>query len=405
MIPVYCPSPESLEWLHQCLRSALIQDCEIVVYDDGSPTPGVRDIFSIYNIHKVLSGSENRGVSYARNRAILEASGPLIYPLDCDDRIKPGTIQTLTRYWDEYDGTPVYSDLAKFGSVNDPHYTLLDFQCEHLLRYVGLSTVNVLYSKAQWKAIRGYNEELDFYEDSEFNTRLYARYCGVRCPEPLVEYRIHSGQRTQKYLSKAKRYQDYVLQKARNLDMACLTCGGKHRAPITQQVVSVVQNVPQDPTTMAATQGELVLAQYTGGKGRGKHYYQGIQTRQMYRVEYGDYLYAHSADTRGKDQTSHPSYLVRYNEPEAPKPTPTPTPDPAIVMDDVSKEKYSIAGIKRTPVVDDIPDITRMSAKEVVMTDFTPEMAKRLLEIEKSNLNRAKVVAHLTSVAGIGLDD
>ena len=162
IIPVYCKTDESLTWLRECVESAVLQDCEVVVVDDGSPLD-IKKALEGMNIKRV--SSVHVGVSEARNIAARYATGDLIFPLDCDDRLVPGAISKLLLYWDGK--TPVYPDVRKFGLENVDHYKLPEFTCEHIYDHVGFTSVNVLHLRDQWKSLGGWDPTIEFYEDGD----------------------------------------------------------------------------------------------------------------------------------------------------------------------------------------------------------------------------------------------
>ena len=97
IVPVY----NTERYLEECLQSVLsqdFQDVEIFCVDDGS-TDGSRAILDRYNamdarVH-VLAGRERRGPSFARNRALDQATGMYIYFLDSDDMIPPHALRKI----------------------------------------------------------------------------------------------------------------------------------------------------------------------------------------------------------------------------------------------------------------------------------------------------------------------
>jgi hypothetical protein len=318
IIPVYCTTEESLDWFGECLESAKMQDCDIVIIDDGSP----QDISKVAKqfrlaYHRIA----HAGVSAARNYAVRQSTQSLIIPLDCDDRITKGAVRKLLSVWDG--STPVYPDIRKFGLETVDHYVLLDFDCDHIYNHVGFSSVNVLHKKDQWKSIGGWDELFDFYEDGFYNAKLFANFCGKRFPEPLIEYRIHDNQRTKVYKSRAYAYAKKIITRIRSLDMPCASCSKRR----SQQLSNMGMNNPAAvaPTARIAERsavdvstlpGEIegrVLALYIGGQGRGKHYYRGIVSSFPYKVVYGDYVYADPRDVKNEGDNNR-SMLVKVKQ-------------------------------------------------------------------------------------------
>ena len=393
IIPVYCKTDESLDWLGECLESACKQDCEIVVYDDGSPSD-VRSILRNFgkSINEYHVGSVNRGVAFARNRAAEKSTKSLLFPLDCDDRIREGAI---TKLLGKFDGiTPVYPDICKFGNEYIGHYNLLEFDCRHIVTHVGFTSVNVLQLRDQWKSLKGWNEYLEYYEDGEYNARLFSQWCAVRVPEPLIEYRQHDNQRTVKYRKQSAAYARRVLAMIRSLDMS-KCCGGKRK---------VVSNIKGSPAPvaeidLASMPGEIdgrVLSQYVGGKGKGKHYYQGLGTKFSYKVVYKDYVYADPSDVRSPEDTSKPHLLIQVHktEPEMEKVEVTTTP---------VKKKVSRAPVKdiqRNPLDSEFPEINDMTVTDIIAYDPDSNTATIMLAMEKRGKNRKKAISFLSKRAG-----
>jgi len=367
IIPVYCETEESIRWFEECLHSAHKQNCSVSIYDDGSPL--VDNVISIarkFQYDSFVIG-ENEGVSVARNEAIRFADTDYIFPLDCDDRLVDHAVEQLYDFHRSMAEIPVYPDVRKFGDEDVPHYELLEFSCDNLVRFVGFSSVNVLHRVDQWKYVGGYEESLKFYEDGEYNARLFANFCAARYPHPLVEYRIHANQRTKKYEDQSRKFATSILERIRRLDMPCPGCGGKRKtqsnAPSSksgaamsiqqsQSIPKIEVNIGNAPTHLPAVFEGKVLCVYVGGKGRAKHYYQGIATKTPFKVMFGDYLYADPRDVRAMNDSNSRSLLVKTEKED------TVAPLQAISLPVVEETS--------APVVEDVvPEVVR-SARTVV---------------------------------------
>ena len=88
-------------YIEQCLNSVLMQNIhlELIVVDDGSTDASfeIVDKMSKKDKRILLIRQDNRGVAKARNRGLDFALGEYISFLDCDDWIKPGSLQTLVK--------------------------------------------------------------------------------------------------------------------------------------------------------------------------------------------------------------------------------------------------------------------------------------------------------------------
>ena len=94
IVPVYNVEP----YISRCINSIIEQDngqalLECLVIDDCSPDQSIRIVRSIVDqykgdiLFKIISHSENKGLSVARNSGIEAASGDYITFVDPDDII------------------------------------------------------------------------------------------------------------------------------------------------------------------------------------------------------------------------------------------------------------------------------------------------------------------------------
>lgn len=391
IIPIYCTSLDAIEWLGECFESACSQDCYVVAVNDGSIEykDKILEMVQRFRHYIDYSDAPHLGVSSARNTAASRVVTDLIIPLDCDDRFVKGAIKKLLSVWDGT--TPVYPDIRKFGLENVAHYNLLEFECEHIYNHVGFSSVNVLHRKDQWQALRGWNTDLDFYEDGEYNARLFSVWCGKRFPEPLVEYRIHTHQRTKQYKKRSAYYARKILSMIRSLDMPCSSCGKKRVSIVSNSPAPVAS--PPKGANVDLLPGDLegrILVQYIGGIGKGKHYYRGPRTKFAYKVTYGDYIYVDPADAKNTDTDTSLFVKVVQHRPAA------------VVQEHVRKARKDIDERVAFPIDNiavDLPDISNMSVRDILGMDvISVEIARMLLNVEKNGKNRSKVINFLNGV-------
>lgn len=399
IIPSYITTEESYLWLKECVASALKQDCQVVVYDDCSKLvpDQLSSEFGNPNNLRIFKGSKHAGVSGARNQAVQHCTTSLILPLDGDDLLVEGAVEKLLNAWQ---GVPIYPDIAKFGLQEIPHYRLLDFSCDLVQKKLGVSSVNVLHSVEQWRSIGGWNESLDLYEDAEYNSRLMLMYCGTNLHEPLVRYRQHPAQKTRSI--KTKNYgveaSRDILNSLRRLQVGCPSCGGKRRSSV-QATASVIRTA----TSIASLPGEQdgrILAQYVGGKGLGAHYYKGVNTHFPYRVVNGQYYYVDPSDAVSSDAPNRRSMFVKVEKPAEQVATPqvevSRTPVPEIPKTPVVEETPVI----ETKVVEDLPDIAKMSYGTITNLELSGLDVTALLKREEKGKNRAGVKRYLRKVIG-----
>jgi len=108
VIPLYNKEP----YIARALRSILyqsVQDFEVIVVDDGSTDDGAAIVESCDDLRVRLIRQENRGVSAARNRGILESRADLVAFLDADDEWMPAFLETILSLREKYPGAGAYA--------------------------------------------------------------------------------------------------------------------------------------------------------------------------------------------------------------------------------------------------------------------------------------------------------
>jgi len=189
--------------------------------------------------------------------------------------------------------------------------------------------------------------------------------------------------------------------------MACSGCGRKNKAALVTgankanaQIASRPMTVEEAIAMSSNMPGEVdgrVLAVYVGGKGMGKHYYQGPGTKYPYKVVHGQHVYVNPLDTephvknslfhkvKGKDVAPAPAPVVQAPKEEKIKP-------------DVVRESR-VSPPKREPVaLDDMPDVYNLSVKEIANLELDYDTAVAMLRDEKQGKNRKKAVSYLSKI-------
>ena len=88
----------------RCIESVIAQDydnLEHIIVDDGSSDGTnkiIKNYAKKYNFIKLIEYKKNRGVNFARNRAIERATGDFIIILDSDDYFLKDAIKTISNY-------------------------------------------------------------------------------------------------------------------------------------------------------------------------------------------------------------------------------------------------------------------------------------------------------------------
>jgi len=136
VIPYYRPSASDplvsvimtvyncAEYIGEAIESVLIQNYpkfELVIINDGS-TDNTKEVISRYDDERIrYIYQENGGMSNALNRAIREAKGQYIMPLDADDMMTPDFIASHLQEFKKYpEADLVYSDVLLIDSSSNP---------------------------------------------------------------------------------------------------------------------------------------------------------------------------------------------------------------------------------------------------------------------------------------------
>lgn len=236
----------------------------------------------------VQHDAEGRGASWCRNTAMRQVKTDFVVWLDADDLLHPQFVeQTLARY---RPGHYVYTDFTVNGQrrFTPDHLNIWEVGQEHI--------TTTLLPTAAWKLSGGFDETLDTLEDEDFYRKLHAYgWCGVRCPEALVDYRRTQGNSR---VNADRHDLDWV--KARVAEKAalftgryasymasCNKCGGGSAAQPTEQIPAGVRG-PNDV---------LAKALYSPMSKMGP-----ISGRKYARIGLGDKLWVDADDVAARPE-------------------------------------------------------------------------------------------------------
>ncbi len=159
IIPFY----NSEKYIERCIKSVLEQsfgDYEIILINDGSTDRSSSVISNIDDDRiTVLENSENRGVSYSRNKGIKQAKGEWITFLDSDDWFDKNTLKEVSGIIDSNDKV----DLV---------------QCNLMI----ISDIDRKpYSELMDGVVERKSEIIESIISVEYGIRKYAKYGNCRC--------------------------------------------------------------------------------------------------------------------------------------------------------------------------------------------------------------------------------
>jgi glycosyltransferase involved in cell wall biosynthesis len=207
LVSIVIPCYQAGAHLVEAVESALAQrqvDVEVIVVDDGSTDDATRAaLCEVASLPRVRCFAQsNAGPAAARNRAVREAHGEFILPLDADDRFDPGyAAAALAAIRTSPDVGIVYCRAVKFGAEQGewtlPAYSPEEMAIDNVIFCSGL------YRKSDWVTVGGYDEALRHgMEDYEFWLRLIGLGRSVvQLPDVLFHYRIQPASRTTRFMA------------------------------------------------------------------------------------------------------------------------------------------------------------------------------------------------------------
>lgn len=210
-VTVIIPAYNAEQWLTATLDSACSQslrEIEILVVDDGSTdrTLAIATDFAARDERVRIIRQENGGVGVARNRAIAEAAGEYIAPLDADDLWYPEKLERQVACMDQGGGQMGFAYC--WSEKIDPEGRVItgafpsevqgSVLGELLLRnFVGNASVPLFRASALKERglylSRDEQHGMQGCEDWELLLRLAENYHVGVVPETLVKYRLAPG--------------------------------------------------------------------------------------------------------------------------------------------------------------------------------------------------------------------
>jgi len=199
IMPLYNPPVQFLEKAIESLQEQFYENWELCAVDDGSlDKRGCALIEKIAQSDKRISlykMQENKGISYASNRALEMANGEFVALVDQDDEITPDAFFWFVDEINEYHNADfIYSDEC---SVNSEVHELKDFYFKpdwspallinHM--YTGHLT---MYRTELVRKIGGFRSEYDFSQDYDLALRMAEVAQNIRHVERVLYFwRIH----------------------------------------------------------------------------------------------------------------------------------------------------------------------------------------------------------------------
>lgn len=198
IVPVFNTPKRMLKEMIESVLGQLYIDWELCLADDGSTDKHTLSVIQRYakgdSRIKTYFGTENRGVSYASNRALELASGDFVVLLDHDDVLEEQALFRVAQSIVSDDPDMIYSDEILLSEKLDTvlQYALrpafsLEYLRSHpfIVHLVGFRTRLI-------RELGGFNESLTISQDYDMVLRAAeVAHRIVHIPEILYQWRIH----------------------------------------------------------------------------------------------------------------------------------------------------------------------------------------------------------------------
>jgi glycosyltransferase involved in cell wall biosynthesis len=216
LVSVIIPTYNRAWVLKEAIDSVLAQefkDFELIVVDDGS-TDNTGEILDSYEQDILVLRQSNKGVSAARNRGIVEATGRLVAFLDSDDLWLPRKLSSQVDFFNSNPAAVINQTeeiWVRNGVRVNPktrHHKFSGMIFERSLALCLVSPSAVMIKKNLFSEIGVFDENLPACEDYDLWLRISCRYPVHLIETPLIIKRGgHADQ-----LSKASGLDKYRIQ-------------------------------------------------------------------------------------------------------------------------------------------------------------------------------------------------
>lgn len=198
--PVYEPPLRVLKETIESVRSQTIDDWELILVDDNSPSESVRELLRQFALQdpriRVIERSENGHIVAASNDGVAASTGEFIALLDHDDTLASNALDRVRAAIKTYDDVDyIYSDEDKLfegGKFRDA-FSKPDWSPERLRGHMYCGHLSV-FRATVLKQLHGFRKTFDGSQDYDLILRIteVARRV-VHIPEILYHWRVIDG--------------------------------------------------------------------------------------------------------------------------------------------------------------------------------------------------------------------
>ncbi len=204
-VSIVVPTYNNAILLGDALKSVFAQTYrifEVIVVDDGSTDDTASVLQSLIEQDLIrYIYQQKQGVSAARNRGIVEASGRYIAFLDSDDLFEPAKLDIQVKYLQDHpEAGLVHSGFTKFDNAGydlgyrDPSWFSGMIYPQILLYWTTLMAVDtVLVPKKVFDVVGFFDTTLSMGEDLDLWRRIARKYPFGFINKSLARVRVHAG--------------------------------------------------------------------------------------------------------------------------------------------------------------------------------------------------------------------
>lgn len=201
-VSIIIPTYNTGRYVLDAIDSVLAQsypNVELIVVDDGS-TDDTSALLQQHAGNFTRFRQANAGQSAAMNFGWQQSSGELLGYLSADDRMHPKAVEVIVEAMASApDAVLAYPDFCVIDEHSEPVRTVTTPEYEERLLIANFQCLpgpGALFRRTVWEKVGGWNTELRNIPDMDFFLRLCQFGPFKRVPQPLADFRIHSGSTT-----------------------------------------------------------------------------------------------------------------------------------------------------------------------------------------------------------------
>lgn len=200
IIPVY----NGERFIGNAIKSVIsqtLQPNEIIVVNDGSTDDSFRILNELQTRHKQIKvvDQENKGVSYARNKAVELCSSDILVFIDTDDCWHPQKLEIQLEKLQQHDLDMICTNVIQISDSDStlPKYDLIYdsdkintkvFSLEEIIYEPHLTTSSVMVKNSVFNYVNGFDVNFRTAEDQAFYVDVAIKF-KVGCVDAALTYK------------------------------------------------------------------------------------------------------------------------------------------------------------------------------------------------------------------------